>query len=131
MVKEIQDGITVLNQPAGHVENNESIVSAVIRETYEESGWRVKPKGILGFYTLTPFHGADTYHRICIVCDALEQVSFELDPDIIESVWLSETEINAHALRSPLVKKCIDDLTSYAKSKRSLIPLDAICNDYL
>ncbi|ADZ90612.1 NUDIX hydrolase [Marinomonas mediterranea MMB-1] len=131
MVKEIQDGIEVLNQPAGHVENNESLTSAVIRETLEESGWLVEPKGVLGFYTLTPHPEADTYHRICIVCDAIEQTSKELDLDIIESMWVHENEIEKHALRSPLVKKCIDDFLSSQKRNASLIPLNVICNDYL
>ena len=37
-----------LNQPAGHVEVGESIVSAAARETLEEAAWRVDPTALVG-----------------------------------------------------------------------------------
>ena len=39
-----------LNQPAGHVEAGESIVSAAARETLEEAAWRVDPTALVGVY---------------------------------------------------------------------------------
>ena len=109
MVKEWQDGQLVLNQPAGHVENNESLIDAVIRETQEESGWLVKPIGLLGVYAFTPYEGADTYHRLCFLCEPVEQVSETLDPDIASSHWLSYDDILNLPHRSPLVRTCIED----------------------
>jgi len=99
----------VLNQPAGHIENNESAIDAVIRETQEESGWLVKPIGLLGMYTFTPFEGADTYHRLCFLCEPIKQATLELDPDIVSSHWLSYEEILTLPHRSPLIKTCIED----------------------
>src|ERR1700760_385238 len=40
----------VLNQPAGHVEPGESLLTAVIRETREETAWRFEPKSLIGVY---------------------------------------------------------------------------------
>ena len=43
LVQERESGRTVLNQPAGHLEDGESLVAAVIRETLEETGWHFRP----------------------------------------------------------------------------------------
>ncbi|MDX1550063.1 MAG: NUDIX domain-containing protein, partial [Lysobacter spongiicola] len=43
MVEEVVGGQRVLNQPAGHLEPDESLVDAAVRETREESAWDVKP----------------------------------------------------------------------------------------
>jgi 8-oxo-dGTP pyrophosphatase MutT (NUDIX family) len=37
--------VLVLNQPAGHVEPEESALEAVQRETLEETGWQVNLEG--------------------------------------------------------------------------------------
>jgi len=126
MVKEWQDGQLVLNQPAGHIENSESAVSAVIRETLEESGWSVKPLGILGLYTFTPFKGANTYHRICFLCEPIEEVSQVLDADIESRHWLTYDEILALPHRSPLIKACIED-----SLHNPIIPLSFISDRFL
>ncbi|WP_370646816.1 NUDIX domain-containing protein [Marinomonas rhizomae] len=109
MVKEWQDGNLVLNQPAGHVENNESVIQAVIRETREESGWLVEPIGLLGMYAFTPYEGADTYHRLCFLCEAVSETHEPLDKDIVSSHWLTYEEIMVLPHRSPLIKACIED----------------------
>ena len=38
-VEERVNGHTVINQPAGHLEPDESLVDAALRETSEETGW--------------------------------------------------------------------------------------------
>ena len=43
---------TVINQPAGHVEKDESIVEAVIRETLEETCWQFTPEALYRFIPL-------------------------------------------------------------------------------
>lgn len=116
----------MLNQPAGHIENNESAINAVIRETLEESGWLVKPIGLLGLYSFTPFENADTYHRICFLCEPIEKTNQELDPDIESSHWLTYDEVVAQPHRSPLVKTCIED-----SLRNSIIPLSFISDQFL
>ncbi|MCO4786281.1 MAG: NUDIX hydrolase [Marinomonas atlantica] len=109
MVTETQDGEIVINQPAGHVENGESLQQAVIRETLEESGWQIEPKSVLGLYAFTPYSGADTYHRVCFICKPKHKTDQALDKDIIESNWLTKDDILAHKQRSPLIMQCIND----------------------
>jgi len=40
----------VFNQPAGHVEDGETLLTAVIRETREETAWQFEPQTFLGVY---------------------------------------------------------------------------------
>ncbi|KZY85705.1 NUDIX hydrolase, partial [Oleiphilus sp. HI0078] len=111
LVEERSHGKTVFNQPAGHIEQGESIQEAAIRETLEETGWRVKLTGFIGLYTYTAPQNGVCYYRFCFAAEALEKESDKLDKDIIAAHWLSMDEIRAleDKLRSPLVLKCFDD----------------------
>ena len=60
MVEERQDGRTVLNQPAGHLEADESLIEAAQRETLEETGWTVEITSLVGL--LDAFTSATGYH---------------------------------------------------------------------
>lgn len=123
LVKEHSSGETVYNQPAGHVEENESIFDAAIRETLEESGWQVELKSVIGLYTYKAPSNGVTYYRICFEATAIERVTELLDKDIISAHWLSYDEITLLGvqLRSPLVKTCIDDFRSNKRYPLSLI----------
>ncbi|MCW8955694.1 MAG: NUDIX domain-containing protein, partial [Gammaproteobacteria bacterium] len=50
MVEEESEGLIVLNQPAGHLDPDESLIQAVIRETREETAWQFHPEAITGIY---------------------------------------------------------------------------------
>ena len=50
LVEERIRGKLVFNQPAGHLEDGESLVEAVVRETLEETAWRFAPQSLLGLY---------------------------------------------------------------------------------
>lgn len=100
----------VFNQPAGHIEEGESLVEAVIRETLEETCCHFKPESLLGLYRHKATNGK-TYLRYCFT-GAISEVdsSYSLDPDIIRTHWLSLDSIRAStSLRSPLVLNCISD----------------------
>ena len=47
-VEERANGRLVLNQPAGHLEPDESLVEAALRETREETGWNVRITHVVG-----------------------------------------------------------------------------------
>jgi len=100
----------VYNQPAGHIEEGESIIESVIRETREETCRHFVPKSLVGLYRL-PVEGGKTYIRYTFfgsISDIDE--SLTLDPDIISTHWMTYDEIRNHdSLRSPLVLNCIED----------------------
>jgi 8-oxo-dGTP pyrophosphatase MutT (NUDIX family) len=48
VVEEDVRGAIVLNQPAGHLDPDESLVAAAVRETFEETGWHVELDCLLG-----------------------------------------------------------------------------------
>ncbi len=103
-------GQIVFNQPAGHLEQGETIVAAVIRETREETCCHFTPEAIVGLYRLEAANGK-TYIRytFCGSVSAPDE-SLELDPDISCTHWLNADEIKALPnLRSPLVNQCIED----------------------
>lgn len=112
----------VINQPAGHLENNESLIDAVIRETLEETRWEFEPSYISGIYRWIHDNG-ETYLRVCFVGEAIqEHAELSLDTGIERAIWLTETEIRNHAnLRSPLVLRSIEDYLSGQKYPLSLI----------
>lgn len=103
----------VFNQPAGHIEEGETIIDAVIRETNEETCRHFQPEALVGLYRLPVAHGK-TYLRYTF-CGSISDIdkNLTLDSDIISTHWLTIDEIRAHeALRSPLVLKCLDDYLS-------------------
>ncbi|HMU88334.1 MAG TPA: NUDIX hydrolase, partial [Agitococcus sp.] len=101
----------VYNQPAGHVEHNETLIEAAKREALEETGFEVEPTALLGIYTYTPPNKPDTtYYRVCFIAKAIHHYERPLDEGIIRAVWLTLDELVAsNRARSPLVIKCIQD----------------------
>lgn len=111
MVEETVGGRLVLNQPAGHLEPDESLVEAALRETLEETGWQVRLTAFVGAYQWKAPAAADGsggrhYLRFAF---AAEPLSFDparpLDEGIVQAVWMTPAELQARAPqhRSPLV----------------------------
>jgi len=112
MVKENSEGRLVYNQPAGHVELNESLLEAAIRETLEETAWHVNLEELLGIYQYASPSNGITYIRHCFIAKAIEpRTERDLDEGIFEAVWasLDELEQREHQMRSPLVLEVIRD----------------------
>ena len=61
LIEEDSDGLIVFNQPAGHWDEGETLVEAVIRETLEESAWHFEPQAITGIYQYTSPTNQITY----------------------------------------------------------------------
>ncbi|GAB6040223.1 NUDIX hydrolase [Endothiovibrio diazotrophicus] len=116
-------GGLVLNQPAGHLEEGETLIQAVIRETLEESAWHFKPAGLVGFYRWTTPRGR-TYLRATFY-GALHdhQADRPLDDGILRTLWLSREEIAERGpqLRSPMVLRCVDDYLAGHRYPLSLL----------
>lgn len=105
MVEETGDDQTVLNQPAGHLEENETLAEAAIRETLEETAWEIRLTGVLGTSLYTSSNNGISYYRTTFIAEALRKTQRILDPAIIRALWLSAEEIKSHPSppRSPLV----------------------------
>ncbi len=112
MVEEEAEQQRVLNQPAGHIEPDETFIQAAQRETLEETGWQVQPKAILGIYAYTSPTNGVTYHRTCFIAEVIQHFpETQLDQGIIAATWLTLDEIKQQQgkLRSPMVLRCIED----------------------
>ena len=116
----------VLNQPAGHVEENEDLISAVKRELLEETGLCLEPDAWLGISQLKAANG-HFYVRVNFVFtpDELPALYQPQDTDILALHWLSLEELRSHVLpaRSQLV---LDAITQF--EQKQLLPLCQIRN---
>ena len=105
------DGIR-LNQPAGHLEDGETLLQAVVRETQEESAYTVQPEALLGIYQWRLAEKEITYMRFAFIASPLaHDAKQKLDTGIIRAIWMDANEIKAdeQRLRSPQVLKCVED----------------------
>ncbi|SDL86744.1 NUDIX hydrolase [Pseudomonas indica] len=112
LVEEVADGRAVFNQPAGHLEADESLTQAALRETLEETGWDVELTAVTGIYLYTAPSNGVTYQRVCFAARPLRQrQNHLLDEGIIGPRWLTREELAAQPerWRSELVLRCIDD----------------------
>lgn len=112
LVEEAIQGRLVLNQPAGHWEDGESLIEAVQREVLEETGYEFDPQALVGIYRWDVPNRDLTYLRFVfagLVGDA--PVRGTLDRNILRALWLSPEEILAERprLRSPMVLRSVDD----------------------
>jgi ADP-ribose pyrophosphatase YjhB (NUDIX family) len=124
LVEEMADNRAVFNQPAGHLEADESLIAAALRETLEETGWDIELTGVTGIYLYTAPSNGVTYQRICFAGKALQhRPDHPLDEGIIGPRWLTRDELAAQPerWRSELVLRCIDDYLSGQHFDLSLI----------
>ncbi len=104
------DGI-LYNQPAGHLEDGESLVEAVIRETLEESARDFTPTGLVGVYQYRKPASPVTYLRFTFTGEISDPKDRPLDAGILRTLWMPVAEIRAcrERHRSPLLMQCVDD----------------------
>ena len=115
-----------LNQPAGHLEPNESILQAVERETLEETAHQFTPTYLIGVY-LSRFISSETgddrtYVRFAFTGTLGQNLDQELDQGIVRTLWMTREELAAcpERHRSPMLLQCIDD---YLRGQRSELDL--------
>ena len=124
--EETSDGIR-FNQPAGHLDEGESLIQAVARETLEETAYGFTATALIGVYMsryVSSRTGADvTYIRIAFSGELGELYERELDEGILRAVWFTYEELRAcqDMHRSPLVMRCIDDYLSGQRAPLSFI----------
>jgi len=124
-----------LNNPAGHLDQGETLVQACAREALEETMFLFTPTYLIGAYMSRIQRSAGdgrtaqdvTYLRFAFggTLGAL-QAGLRLDTGIVRTLWLTADEIRASAERhrSPLVVRCMED---YLRGQR--FPLELIHTD--
>ena len=112
LVEELVDGKLVLNQPAGHLEPDETLLEAVQRETLEETAWHFEPQALVGVYRWTHPTNGVTYLRFAFNGEVTRKIGDQpRGANIRQVTWMSEAEIrlNKDRLRSPQVLAGIED----------------------
>jgi 8-oxo-dGTP pyrophosphatase MutT (NUDIX family) len=117
-----------LNNPAGHLDEGESLVQACLREALEETARHFTPTHLLGMYMSRfqrPSTAEDvTYLRFAFCGMVGEAIAGQaLDSPIVRTLWLTPQEIRASSdhHRSPMLLRCMED---YLAGQR--LPLNAI-----
>ena len=121
--EETDDGVR-LNQPAGHLDRDESLVVACARECLEETAWTFRPTALVGVYQWPRPQGDLTYLRFAFSGELGEfDAGRRLDDGIIGTAWMTPEEIRAcpDRHRSPLVWRCVADCIAGRR-----FPLDLI-----
>ena len=122
LVEENVRGELVLNQPAGHLEPDESLPAAATRETLEETGWSVELTHLIGVYQWANHDGHFLRFTFAAHVRSYDSAR-ELDAGIVRALWMTRDEIAASRprLRSPMVLRGVDD---FLAGKR--LPLDTL-----
>lgn len=124
LVEEETEAGLAFNQPAGHLEEGESLVEAVAREVLEETAYHFRPMHLVGVYQWRHPSKELTYLRFAFAGDLYGwEPERPLDEGIVAARWLTPDEIRACQARhrSPLILRCCED---YLAGQR--FPLDLL-----
>lgn len=120
-----------LNNPAGHLDPQESPEQGVVREALEETACVFTPSHLLGVYLSRfqrPATGEDiTYLRLAYAGTVGEpQPGRALDDGIVRALWMTVEEVRSSVdrHRSPLVLRCIEDFIDGRRYPLGLITTD-------
>lgn len=121
VVRENQDGKTVINFPSGHIEPGETLVEAACRELLEETGISCERFYPISSYLLNGQKGKNLYvsylfeadRKFCVCRD-----SQRTDEDVLELLWLTKEEILAmkEMWRNNLIEQKMLDVLSNIRS---------------
>lgn len=124
LIEEFVGERLVINQPAGHLEANESLIDAAIREALEETAWTFVPEAISGIYLWPHPERNLSFLRVTFAGSVTRHhPERRLDRGIRRTLWLSRDEVaqRTNQLRSPMVLQCIDDYLSGARYPMSIL----------
>ncbi|MDX7999644.1 NUDIX hydrolase [Xenorhabdus sp. Reich] len=108
VVEELIDGKYLWNQPAGHLEANETLLEAAKRELWEETGISAQPQAFLKLHQWIAPDGTPFIRFLFLIeIEKIPETSPQ-DSDIHCCHWLSAEKIlNSPQLRSPLVAESV------------------------
>ena len=121
-----------LNNPAGHLDEGETLLEAVVREALEETARVFRPEALLGVYMSRfrrPARGEDVTYVRFAVCGSVgePEAGRALDAGIVRTLWLTPGEVRASRdrHRSPLVLRCVEDHLAGVRHPLSALVADA------
>ncbi|GAA3583793.1 MAG: NUDIX hydrolase [Gibbsiella quercinecans] len=108
IVEETINNKALWNQPAGHLEANETLIEAAERELWEETGIRATPQSFLKLHQWTAPDNTP-FLRFSFAIELADTLPTEPhDSDIDRCLWLpAEQILSAGNLRSPLVAESL------------------------
>ena len=121
--EEVNDEV-VINQPAGHWEEGETFVEAALRETMEETGWKVEITGLVGIYEYKPPELDYAFVRFAYSAKPIEHdPRHVLEPGIKRWFWMDQNELRMEIYRhrSPMVQQCVEDYWMVKRWPLSLV----------
>jgi 8-oxo-dGTP pyrophosphatase MutT (NUDIX family) len=124
MVEEEVGGRIAYNQPAGHLDDLESLQQAAVRETREETGWTVALTHVIGIHQWRSKEHGDVVVRFTFAARPLSHDPQQpLDTGVRKALWLTRSEIASlgDRLRSPMVLMSIDDWLAGQRLPLSLV----------
>lgn len=124
LVEERVHGHLVLNQPAGHLEADESLRAAALRETLEETAWEVRLSHFIGAYQWCSPDDGRQFLRFAFAAEPLRHhPDRSLDQGVERALWLDLAEFGQSRPRhrSPLVWRAVDDFLAGQR-----LPLDSV-----
>ncbi len=103
------------NQPAGHLEESESLIAAVKREVKEETAWHFEPEYLVSIQLWRKKPRSPSFLRCCFAgqCHSHDP-NQALDEGVVATHWLTQEEIHnlRHRMRSPLVAIAVEEYLS-------------------
>jgi 8-oxo-dGTP pyrophosphatase MutT (NUDIX family) len=128
-VEERVHGRLVINQPAGHLEPDESLVDAALRETREETGWDVRLRAFIGAYQWQAPMDADGnggrhYLRFAFEAEpVLLDPARPLDDGIVRALWMTPTALHEaeQRHRSTMVWRVVADYLAGRRHPLSML----------
>jgi len=123
-VEERANGRLVLNQPAGHLEPDESLLDAALRETLEETGWEVRLTAFVGAYQWRAPETGRHYLRFAFAAEPVaHDPTRPLDEGIARALWMAPSELRAatERHRSPLVWRAVADYLAGSRHPLALV----------
>ncbi|MEG9498419.1 NUDIX hydrolase [Mannheimia indoligenes] len=127
-VEEIEYGKRTLNQPAGHLEPNETLLEGTSRELFEETGIRAEISSLVKIYQWQAPRSKTDYLRFLFAVELDDWLEPNpQDADITQALWLSVEEFNHYIQqegqceRSPLVVQSLKDYLNGERYPLSLL----------
>ncbi len=111
LVEEETSNGLAFNQPAGHLEQGEDLITAIKREVNEETAWQFEPEFVIAIQLWRKTPDSTSFLRVCFSGQVHSyDMNQDLDEGIIATHWLTRKEISEKKsnLRSPLVLKSTD-----------------------